>query len=590
MIKKNKSKVVLKNLESNKTKFNKKIVKILFNEKKNSHSLNLFIKKNLNDINSESRLAIWSYLLGLKKDDLKFENLSVFKIKDFISFIYLNDSEESFYDDVSLNEFKFSKNKNQIKLDVKRSFFFLRFSVLNKIYDEKYDLKFLFIVYNLRKELFILISKIFATFNFLNYYQGYHDIASIILLVCSNFNMKNIFFSNFNFDNQQKNLFNTKLSDQIVFSINKDLAFKLLKNLTLFHLRDFMLKDISLSLYHLKLIPTILEFSDSLMFQIIKQLNVYVDPTNNKYSYNFYQGISSIITFFSHNLNNANQILSIWDFILSYNSVLTTEYIYSASLIFFRRKILKELGIESEKDKNLIKKNYEKVFLLFSSKNFLNNLSNKDLKKILKISKNLIDSTDLRHQKNSNHTFNLWFKKFNKHSVLLTTSNLYCEFNTQNESKHFCLKKKIIHVNTKDYIDILKKQESEISSLIEYEILLIQSNNLLNEKKSKTSNYSCLINFFQKHNFLSKHNFDFFFIDWKYNIKKIKENIHFYRKIFENKAFLFVTFTVILIMISFKKKLIFFLLKKIKYNFSFLVFKTKFFFYKRIRLCYDNFF
>ena len=73
----------------------------------------------------------------------------------------------------------------------------------------------------------------------------------------------------------------------------------MLENLAIYHLRDYLISDINLSINHLRLIPTILEIVDNQLFQLIKQTsNSSIQSQGLNYDYKFYQALSSILTIY----------------------------------------------------------------------------------------------------------------------------------------------------------------------------------------------------------------------------------------------------------------------------------------------------
>ncbi|ODV94594.1 hypothetical protein PACTADRAFT_34347 [Pachysolen tannophilus NRRL Y-2460] len=187
------------------------------------------------------------------------------------------------------------KDEDQLKLDVDRSFVFYP--------REKSD----FEISILREKLMILVTKILRFNPLLNYYQGYHDIASIFLLV-------------FKDENQ---------------------SFNALEFFTLFSLRDFMLPTIDSSVDHLRLIPDLLSKIDYKFSKLIDSL----DP--------FYS-LSSIITLYAHNFTRFQDVCLLWDFIMVENSIVVSVYFYSSVLIYYKEQILDDLmelsGCSDEKD------------------------------------------------------------------------------------------------------------------------------------------------------------------------------------------------------------------------------------------------
>lgn len=321
-------------------------------------------------ITNQLRLKIWPILLDIKTTS----NLNEF-------------------DDLDVEP---HKDEDQVKLDIQRSFN----NLPTNIHDSYTTISSKSEIDHLKKRLFHLIVRVLRKYPSLNYYQGYHDIASIVLLVAED--------------------------------SRSDLAFLILEKITLYHFRDFMISSINLSVNHLRLVPALLEKVDPELYHLVKQLND---------GYNFYQGLSCILTQFSHDIPNLQQVFVLWDFVWSYNSVLVNVYIYVASLQVKRANILDKLG--DLLDSSLIHTLISPTFLF-------GNLTDEELLKILTKTKLLLEDYPLESLNTG--TFDIWFEQFNQNSVLLTTSNI--NGSTDLES----------------LLDIITTQEAEISSQVSHEL------------------------------------------------------------------------------------------------------------------------
>lgn len=373
----------------------------------------------------------------------------------------------------------------QVKLDVDRSFTILSHVNSSKPVDIAY----------LRTRLNILILRVLSKHPSLHYYQGYHDIALIVLLVCYNGEIsedgvkeeisedgveelsESVFdhspsvvdLADTRFNTRESNTgysypesaetgSNDGIPDNTGFEgalVNaEDLAFTLLEYITINHLRDFMLKDIQLSINHLRLIPAILSLADPELFDIIKQ-----SSHSPFYDYNFFPALSSIITWFSHDLSCLDHILKVWDFIFSYNSVIVNIFIYTAFLINKREMIL-ELGLSDSSDSD----SSDSLHTLVSPTNLFSNITDLELSKILDQTKLLIESIPLSDL--PENTFPNWFGKYNINSVLTTTSIL--ELST--------IEKYELYKKTKrDLPNIIKLQDIEVANQKDVEIDELQA-------------------------------------------------------------------------------------------------------------------
>jgi len=387
-------------------------------------------------VNNEMRKKIWPILLGLDDDLGHHKSNSHSKLT--------SESAGFLLDNLDSIDLPPHKDECQVQLDIQRSHTILNhIHSLHTLQSESYTTIFSKSdIDDLKKHLSNLIIKMLRKYPQLNYYQGYHDIASVILLV-------------------------SNVPSQTL-QISEELAFKLLESFTLKHLRDFMIKDIQLSVNHLRLIPTLLENIDQPLFEIIRQTSLsYVTTNGAFYDYNFFPPLSSILTWYSHDINSLQQILLIWDFSLSYDSVLANVYIYVAALLFYKETILNNLSIVSIEDMNNDFANIDKDILhsMISPTNLLSKMTDKELSKILTKAKELIEKYPIESLENSLSTFDLWFKEYNKHSVLVTTSMMVLE--TSKQTNHLFEAKNSIQ----NFIPI---QDGEVFKQTTDEAILLQ--------------------------------------------------------------------------------------------------------------------
>ncbi|CUM45234.1 uncharacterized protein AC631_02538 [Debaryomyces fabryi] len=438
-------------------------------QNKNTDVLAEYLRSTEGLINNEFRMKIWPLILGVANsgDETDEEILSNKQSGIDSPNLKLNrQSVTSFLlNDLDLNDLPPHKDEDQVKLDIQRSF-----TVLSHMqsYHHLQNESFTAIFSNndidqLKKSLLNLIIKILRKYPCLNYYQGYHDIASIILIVC---------YEQGGEPNSSK---------------NDELAFKLLEKLTVFHLRDYMITDINLSINHLKLIPSLLEVIDTDLFELIKQSsNSYILSSGFHYDYNFYQGLSSILTFYSHDLNNLHQLLIIWDFILSYNSVIVNVYLYVALLLFHKEDIFNQLNIDPNDLTNAEgpEIDIDLVHTLVSPNNLFSSMTDSDLNKILNKTRILIESYLISDIENSDVTYDVWFKEFNQNSVLLNTSDILVDRKIKDYKYSYLI---INDQNPPDSSlnDLIQLQDEEMSKQTVYNISLQQK---LLEQQEELSN------------------------------------------------------------------------------------------------------
>lgn len=281
------------------------------------------------------------------------------------------------------------KDEDQIMLDIRRLFTVMsHFHSFNHVVNSSYTT-----IYSkedieaMRKRLFSLIVRVLRKYPCLNYYQGYHDVASVILLVCNG----------------------ETASDEV--------AFLLLEKLTVCHLRDFMIADIGLSISHLKLIPAIVEEVDPTLFELIRHTsNSYLASNGCYFDYKFFQALLSILTMFSHDVSNFSHLLVMWDFFFSYNSVAANLYVYVACMLHFKDDILRKLNVA---DGNFHAVDPDLVHTLLSPTDLFAGITDASLVRILNTAKTLIE-----HHPLDSLAADTWFREFNTSSVLLTSSCL----------------------------------------------------------------------------------------------------------------------------------------------------------------------
>ncbi|SCU83411.1 LADA_0C11276g1_1 [Lachancea dasiensis] len=217
------------------------------------------------------------------------------------------------------------KDEHQVSLDVRRSFG-----------DIKDDAAKAF----LRQALEQTIVRVLRKFPQLNYYQGYHDVVAVFVLVFlqtqrsnedselsdSTSGSSSIAESEYH-DNLSSSSISTKLADDSVLSIDGDLLFEAVVIFTLLYLRDFMMNSLTFTIDQLSLIPLIIKRHDTNFYNRF-QLH-QIDP---------FFALSSILTLFSHDLRHQSQeslsiVFQIFDLVISFNSMMVPLTIYSNLLL-----------------------------------------------------------------------------------------------------------------------------------------------------------------------------------------------------------------------------------------------------------------
>lgn len=215
-------------------------------------------------VNDGLRRKIWPLLLGMEKDGTA----------DFLGL-----------DDVRHHE------EEQVRLDVERAFvFYPRFNDdEDDVAERKRD--------ELKQKLQKLICLVLRKRPELSYYQGYHDIAQVILLV---------------------------------YDMDVEKAAPVLDYISRYFLRDYMIPRIEGTIDVLKLIPPILTLGDPYLGDMVRG----IEP--------FY-ALSPILTYLSHHIQSYRLICNVFDYLFARNDPSTILYFYAA-LIICKRKELKEVA------------------------------------------------------------------------------------------------------------------------------------------------------------------------------------------------------------------------------------------------------
>lgn len=130
----------------------------------------------------------------------------------------------------------------------------------------------------------------------LHYFQGYHDIAQVFLLV-----------------------------------LGEDAAYTALARMSLLRIRDYMLSSLSPATAHLRLIPAILRCADPVLADHLGSTPPYF-------------ALSAVLTLYAHDIQQYSDIARLYDFILAHEPVYAI-YLFVA-LIVSRRYELLEIPAE----------------------------------------------------------------------------------------------------------------------------------------------------------------------------------------------------------------------------------------------------
>ena len=142
-------------------------------------------------------------------------------------------------------------------------------------------------------ELSDVITEVLRRHPMLCYFQGFHDIVQVILLV-----------------------------------LGKDLAISAVTHLALLRIRDFMLPSLSPSLAHLALLPAILYSVDAKLCQHLSGTQPFF-------------ALAATLTLYAHEIEDYGAIARLFDFLLAEDAVVSV-YVF-AMIILSRRKELFEI-------------------------------------------------------------------------------------------------------------------------------------------------------------------------------------------------------------------------------------------------------
>ena len=146
----------------------------------------------------------------------------------------------------------------------------------------------------LRDDLTFVILSILRRYPYLRYFQGYHDIVQVLLLV-----------------------------------LGRDAAVPCARRLSLIRIRDFMVgSDVSAAEPQLKIIPAILRSADRTLYEHLK-------PTNPFYA------LASTLTLYAHTIDKYADIARLFDYFLAQDA--TAPLYLFAAIILQRRDELLEL-------------------------------------------------------------------------------------------------------------------------------------------------------------------------------------------------------------------------------------------------------
>ncbi|MCJ1390947.1 hypothetical protein MMC18_003808 [Xylographa bjoerkii] len=173
------------------------------------------------------------------------------------------------------------KDEDQVRLDVNRSFIYYPKNESDRQLDRR------------KEDLSDVITEVLRRHPMLCYFQGFHDIVQVVLLV-----------------------------------LGKDLAISAVSHLSLLRIRDFMLPSLSPSLAHLGLLPAILYSVDAKLCQHLSGTQPFF-------------ALAATLTLYAHEIEDYGAIARLFDFLLAEEAVVSI-YVF-AVIILSRRKELFEI-------------------------------------------------------------------------------------------------------------------------------------------------------------------------------------------------------------------------------------------------------
>ncbi|MCJ1479161.1 hypothetical protein MMC13_007845 [Lambiella insularis] len=173
------------------------------------------------------------------------------------------------------------RDEDQVALDVNRSFIYYPMNESEQQLDRR------------KAELSDVIIEVLRRHPMLCYFQGFHDIVQVLLLV-----------------------------------LGKELAVDAVSHLSLIRIRDFMLPSLSPSLVHLGLLPAILFSVDAKLCQHLSRTQPFF-------------ALAATLTLYAHEIEDYGAIARLFDFLLAEEAVVSV-YVF-AMIILSRREELLEI-------------------------------------------------------------------------------------------------------------------------------------------------------------------------------------------------------------------------------------------------------
>ncbi|PTU20594.1 hypothetical protein P175DRAFT_0438011 [Aspergillus ochraceoroseus IBT 24754] len=176
-------------------------------------------------------------------------------------------------------------DEEQVQLDVNRSFVYYPKC---KCSEDELSSK--------KSDLSAVIKQVLRNYPMLCYFQGYHDIAQVLLLVLG----------------------------------HKESALAV-SRVSLFRIRDYMLPSLSPAVKHLQLIPAIIEAVDQPLYHHLAGIRPFF-------------ALAATLTLYAHDIQEYSDIARLFDFLLAWEPVVSI-YLFAA-IILSRKKELLEIPLD----------------------------------------------------------------------------------------------------------------------------------------------------------------------------------------------------------------------------------------------------
>ncbi|EMC96596.1 hypothetical protein BAUCODRAFT_51760, partial [Baudoinia panamericana UAMH 10762] len=171
------------------------------------------------------------------------------------------------------------KDEDQVQLDVNRAFVYYPEDESTKRTDAR------------KQELSNVIVAVLRTHPMLHYFQGYHDIVQVLLLV-----------------------------------LGADAAVPAVAQLSLLRIRDFMLPTMKGTEPHLQLVPTIIHAVDPGLYKHLSNMQPFF-------------ALAATLTLYAHDIEEYGDIARLFDFLLA-SAAVTPLYLYAAIVISRKQELL----------------------------------------------------------------------------------------------------------------------------------------------------------------------------------------------------------------------------------------------------------